>query len=521
MLPATDPLPGAAHLATGYPAHLRGRLRWARDYVQQQPPAEVQAHWGTFAALLQQARRVPDLHLPAAELIAALHPLPRYWGYWDTWADALRFAATTFADHALSAPQATMLTHLSGVLREMGRLTAALAIGEQALTLARAHCAPLILADAGVGLMETLRSLGRPDAAQATYTAVAADLQALRAATSARDWGMAWANLRAQNADYLRIQGRLEAAYAEINQVLTDLSAIPEAATALEFAIQIRGCIHWTYGDYANAARDLEQALSLSDAAHNAAASAHTTSVLGLVYYSLADFARAETTLHASLTRKDRLGARWTIVRDLGNLGLVLLARGQLTAALTYLNQQIEVAERQADQTEGSRGRSNRGVVYLHLGRYAEAQAAIQAGAAYCQRSGDTRGHISCLLHLSRCHAWQDDPAAAQTTLAEAAALAADQSPVLRALVRRHQADYRPPAERASILQQTLGMARERRRRLDEADCLLQLASLAADPGARAQLWAQGAAILTEIGAAAWLVGATGECPPRIPITGI
>lgn len=156
------------------------------------------------------------------------------------------------------------------------------------------------------------------------------------------------------------------------------------------------------------------------------------------------------------------------------------------------------------------------------LGEYQSGQEGIGAWLDFVEHTGARKAFAADSLNLSHCYAQLGQVDQAREMAENALQIARESdSQVLQGLALRHLADYSPAHERAEYLQQALEIAREYQRRLDEADCLLALASMAEGPQERARLWEQGAAILAEIGAAAWLEGASPDHPPHIPALGI
>ncbi len=296
-----------------------------------------------------------------------------------------------------------------------------------------------------------------------------------------------------------------------------------EAAHWLARIYNHRGLLRWAAGEYTGAAADMERALALFRAVGDLYAEAESYGILGLIYWSLSDYARAEDAIRRDIAFNDRLGAWWHQVRDVGNLALVYLARRELETALVHLAHQETLSLQLGDESELARCRANRGAVYLCQGNYAAGAQELETAMTYYRAHNvRTEGILTDILNQARCYAGLGDVARARQ-MAQAALNSATRAnaAVLRELALRCLADYTPSPEREQSLHQALDIARRHHRRLDEADCLLALAHTAATPEEQAQLWEQGAAILHEIGAGAWLEGASPARPPRIPSTGV
>ncbi len=122
-----------------YQQQLADRLDWAVDYVQRSQPSELRAHLDSLLTLLRRARPHPHLYPRMVALIAALHPWPLRWLRWEAWEREIRFAIQVYADLKQPQRQAEFQSYLAKLLFDTGRLDEALAVGEEALTLARAH----------------------------------------------------------------------------------------------------------------------------------------------------------------------------------------------------------------------------------------------------------------------------------------------------------------------------------------------------------------------------------------------
>ncbi len=521
--PSSTPAPDKAYWTAHYHTYLRERLAWARDYIRQQPPSEIAAHFPSFITLLRQARRFPDLHLLCAEVIAALHPHPQYWGHWAAWETELRFAAAVFAQHQQPRRQAEFSGYLVDLLQQTGRYVEARALGEAALDLARTTCALIPQAQITSSLATVLRSQGQTSAAAALIQTAKADIMEAPCVTP-REQALAGAALSLAETTVFRTQGDLPQAIALVNQALDALLPFEtEESHWLALIHNHRGLLRWAAGEYTGAAADMERALDLFRAVGDLYAEAESYGILGLIYWSLSDYARAEDAIRRDIAFNDRLGAWWHQVRDVGNLALVYLGRRELDTALVHLAHQETLSLQLGDESELARCRANRGAVYLCQGDYAAGAQELETAMSYYHAHHvRTEDILSDILNQARCYAYLGDPERArqmaQDALDSATCANAD---VLRGLALRCLADYTPSPEREQYLYESLDIARRHRRRLDEADCLLALAHTAATPVEQTRLWEQGAAILHEIGAALWLEGAAPEQPPRMPSTGV
>ena len=514
---------GAGYWPDHYHRHLHHRLVWTRDYVRERPPDDVVRHFDSFLALLQQARRYPDLHPSSADLVADLAPWSRRWGNWDDWKAALEFAAREFARQDQPQRQAEMLSHLAALLQLTGQIDQAVATGEQALALARAHRAAIVFAQAGMNLVLTFRSMEQPEQARALRQELAAELALMFPHVPARDLAVANAHLGLLDLRYLRDQGRLDEAVAEASRILAALEALEEQESRLLADVYSeRAILYWSQDDYARAIDDLDRAIQIALEEGDPYAAERNYGNLGLILWSMSEYDRAEEAIRQRIAACERENNRWFLAQNVGNLGLVYLARGDLETAMLYLERHLAMSTRLKDTSEIRRARGNRGIVRMCQGEYQAAVADLETWIDFAGHTGARGAFAVDSLNLSHCYAQLGQVDRAIQITENVLQIARESgSQVIRGLALRHLADYGPAHERAGYLQQALEIAREYRRRLDEADCLLALAGLAQDSQEQARLWEQGVAILTQIGATAWLESASPDHPPHIPATGV
>ncbi|HEY74272.1 MAG TPA: tetratricopeptide repeat protein [Thermoflexia bacterium] len=528
-LPAPTPSiasPGPDQIDTSYwsahyRVHLRHNLARASEYTRQHPSGDLIRHFGSFLTLLRQARRCLNLHAPAADLIAALTPWVQEWGYWDAWKPELDFAVQEFARQERPRRQAEMLRHLAQMLQLTGQLDQSLVVGEQAMALARAQCAPVTLARAGLNQAVILRSMEQPEQALALRKELEADLIRMTPHAPARDVTVAevylgWLDLR-----YLRHQGRMDEAVAAMSRAIARLEALSDTdPDLLAETYSERAIIYWGQGRYPDALRDLKRAISIGEGEGYSAA--YNCGNLGLVYWSMSEYDQAADAFKRRIAACEEANDLWFLSRNLGNLGMVYLARGELDAAMRYLERNLALSTRLRDTLEVLRARGNRGIARACLGQYAEAVEDLTAWLDYLQHTGSRIEFALVSLNLSRCYAALGKKELALQSAEDGLQIGRSAgSEVVQGLALRCLADCVPRPERDEHLRRALDIARKYGRRLDEADCLLALAALAGETEEGERLWNQGAAVLAEIGAAAWLKDASPEQPPRLPTTGV
>ncbi|MBN1486193.1 MAG: tetratricopeptide repeat protein [Anaerolineae bacterium] len=511
-----------SHWADNYASNLERQLNYFINYANSHIHKEISQHLPTFLNVLSEAQTYPHLHAKAVELITILHPLPRYSIYGDNWISNIQFAISFFERKQEYKKQALFLAYLIEMYQESGQLDTAKELAERGFILAKKHNAIDTLVNIGEKLITISRAQGETEKAEALHKIIEAELFRSRDRVSFNQWELAWINYRVLNAVRLRGDGKYNKAMQEIESTIHDFSANFIGATeTLEFATRIRGLIHWSLGNYQKAIQDYRQCLQLLENSKYIFTRLHVQGILALAYWSISEYDRAESLLKENLATREDLKISWMINREAGNLGLVFLARGQLEQAMVYINRQLALSIKFNDIQEIGRARGNRGIVQMYLGQTEQALNAIKSDMDYRILNNEIRGEISCLLNLSMCY-WMMQEKAQAIQAAERANMLANEidSIVIKALAARILARYQPEDGQAAVLQETLVVMRDRHRRLSEADCLLSLAALAKDNTEQEELWKQGVQILTEIGATAWLKGATPQNPPLLPPTG-
>ena len=178
----------------------------------------------------------------------------------------------------------------------------------------------------------------------------------------------------------------------------------------------------------------------------------------------------------------------------------------------------VDLVQSLGDLKSIHRIQSNRAVVWLYQGKYEAAIPDLAADFDFSEDQNLSGAVVMDCICLSLCYQGLGQEERA-IRLAERAWEVAQclGKPVFQALALRCLAEHRP-AQRFDLLERALELAREAHRPLDEAACLLSLASLTDDEEVRQRLWQQGVRILERIGATAWLEGASPCDPPQIII---
>lgn len=479
-----------------------------------QEPGRLAGHGASVLTVLHHARQVPHLRDRVLDLLLALDPWPKRWGYGLDWAALLQWGAETAALRGDARRRAALLGALADCRAGLGQINAAQAAARAALEPALQVGAMDILVSAlDIAVVAALRQ-GATDEAQMLLNRVAA-------VVSTADWAQLpdMARICFSHARTLRRLGRLTEA---LNWADRGVHLVQEAPSSMRHmdlladAYNVRGVMHWALVHYAEAAHDLECASDIYRQIEDWDGVTRVAGMLGLVYWSRGELERAARTFEEALHQADAKENRLQVAMNIGNLGLVELCRGRLRPALACFERQLALAIQVGDLHEAMRAIGNRGIVRLHRGDYVPAMADLRNEAEFAARSGMPEGLICNYVTQARC-------LAALGRTDEALALAQDvmvkarqtQSPALIVIALRCLAELREEPEARAALSEALDLARQTGRRLDEAACLLALAALAQEPE-QSKLWHDGARLLAAIGARAWLRGRSPQDPPRI-----
>lgn len=499
-----------------YQQQLADRLDWAVDYVQRSQPSELRAHLDSLLTLLRRARPHPHLYPRMVALIAALHPWPLRWLRWEAWEREIRFAIQVYADLKQPQRQAEFQSYLAKLLFDTGRLDEALAVGEEALTLARAHDTIMPLSIAGCTVVQTLLQYGRSDEARRRLRSFLAEVSAADAA-SRREITLALARLRLQQLVFLRRDNRLDAAITQASQIVAQLQALPETdAYLLAGACRDLSTMAWAAGHYPEAVREIQRAIQKFADLGDEFAEADARGNLGLIFCTMTEFDRAEEEIRYLIMMAERLNARWHLTYAVDYLAVIYLMRGELDRAVRTFDRAVDLVRSLGDLKSIHRIQSNRAVVWLYQGEYEAAIPDLAADFDFSEDQNLSGAVVMDCICLSLCYQGLGQENRA-IRLAERAWEVAQRlgKPIFQTLALRCLAEHHP-AQRFDLLEQALVLAREAHRPLDEAACLLSLASLTEDEEERQCLWQQGVRILERIGAVAWLEGASPRNPPRI-----
>jgi tetratricopeptide (TPR) repeat protein len=511
---------------------LTERQRWTQRYkslverqitqvlahVRQTHPTDLRPHLDSLLTLLYRARRWGGCDALAVELIAALHPWPFRWLRWTSWEQELRFAIQTYAEQQRPAQRAEFLAHLANLLFNGGHLGEALEAAEEALLLARRH--GVFGSQAFAGCIITLIHLqqGRADEARRGLDNLLTALSRAKIEAS-QERIEALARLRLQRLTFLRQDNRLADAIVEADEVLAQLQALPTVDVHLiAEGYRERATMAWAAGRYPDAAHDIKRAMQIFAKQGDQFAVISAEGNLGLIYYSMTELNLAEESIHRVIMMAEQLNSRWHLAYAVDYMGVIYLTRGQLDQAIDYFDRAAALASNIGAMKDLHRIRSNRAVTRLYQGQYNEAIPDLEADLRFSEEQGLTAAGLMDRICLSLCYLELGKEKCARQLAEKAMSTAyALSNRTFEILALRCIAEHRPE-HRGALLHQALARARENRRPLDEAGCLLSLAGLADDEKSRTRFWKRGVCILQSIGATGWLKDASPDNPPRVII---
>lgn len=516
--PPSPAAPPAADWASRYRAMLENRLRWTVESLPPagQPPAELQPHLASLLTLLSEANQQLGPHPLSVQLTLGLHPWPLRWGMWPAWDSALRTAAQTAASLGLADQQTYLLTALAELQIARGVLPQALEFAVQALKIARTQHALPPFAAAASALLLTLRTQGENIDAVQHLNEFQSEVERWSPPPAPQELLEARARFNLHRAALLRIESRLTEALQAAHAALIALSSRPRQDPLFTEALQMRGTLYWTRGENHLAAQDFRRAAEILEQLGDSFEAVNVRGDLGLIHWSMAEYDTAEALIRQSVIACEQSDAQWRLVRSVGNLVAVQLSRGRLLDALEYDRRHIEIAQRIGDASELARAVGNRGSILLYLGRCAEALPDLLKTLAQFRNMGRQELVAVSCIELGLCYAGLKNPTLGlyYTQKAQSICESLKEQPALQIHWRRGMAFLHPPRVAVPWLEEALAVARETRRPLDEAACLLDLGGKQNTPEQALPYWLEAEKILIRIGAQNWLSGQTPIRPP-------
>lgn len=518
-LPATDPQTNSRqYWINQHARQLKWKLERTLEVLATAQPAEIQLHGRSYLALLNESQHYPQLTPAVLNLIAHLHPLPVRWGWGYEWESQLRFALdhTPVENVTLCAEY---MCGLADVYLPVGRFEDAV---QQAKNVMNATHVPAHLAVRALRTLFTCyRLTGQAGLADELMEATRERFRGgLPAEQVPAESAQAWLIYNTLQLELMREQGLLEQGLALVDQMIwldqrmggTDILLTADLIT-------FRSTFLWEVGQFSRSVEDIQTAIALFARGGDVLNSESLYSNLGLVYWSIGELDLAEQALNRAIGFYRRIGAAQLETYDIGNLGLINFARGELERALSFYEEHVAHARRLNFVSEVARGERNIPKIHFYQGRIEMALAALEASIPYFEKRGSRYSYYLNFLWMARCHKAQGLHDLARTEVERVMAWCQIDKPIIMVqLTLRCLADLLPMDEQEPLLLESLQLARQMGRVLEEAAVMLQLGQAAHDRLIGQQYWQQGVDLLQRQGAGAWLIGRSREDPPFYPM---
>jgi tetratricopeptide (TPR) repeat protein len=145
-------------------------------------------------------------------------------------------------------------------------------------------------------------------------------------------------------------------------------------------------------GDNAEAERRYRQALTIFERLGNQAGIAMCYFNLGIIAYLHRDYAEAERRYQQSLAIDERLGNEIGMATSYHHIGMLAQNRGDYPEAQRRYQQALAISERLGNQVGMAKGYGQLGILAYLLGDYAEAERRYQQSLAIDERLGNQEG---------------------------------------------------------------------------------------------------------------------------------
>lgn len=504
-----------------YEHQLQRQLQQAIIYIRtnNHQLTQLKQHFESYIVLLRRARTRKDLHPVYIEMLTALHPLPLRWGKWNVWEEELQCALPILTTLGQKSKLAKFMTYLSDIQLQTGHLELALHTSQAALNLAWSSQSVVSWSMAGGQTVLLLSRLGKNDQARHTLTKLEKQWAKINPVASPVKRLEAAGHLLLQRMPFLRHDGHPMEAANHAQALIEQLTALPHADYHLLATLyKDQATMFWAADQYEHAEKALKKAIAIYAEIGDVYSQMAARGNLGLVYWSMARLNEAEAGIRQSLKSAETLNARWRVMSDIGNLCAVYFYQGKLSKALQYTHRHLKIATEVDDAAEMDRALGNRAVARLCLGQYAAALPDVEQTLVQLQALGLWQQLAKAYLHQSCCFYGLGRKTEGKTAVSTAANLAANiDSPSLQGLLLRCQALFTNQTDAVNLVQQALALAQQYQQRIDEAQCLLRLSVLTTG-SQREDFWAEGTALMHEIGAEVWINGYTPDRPPTIAL---
>lgn len=468
--------------------------------------------------MLREAHHYSVLKPGILRLVKRLNPQPIRWGWGGRWAAELDFALENLAKDDVNL-QAQYRCDLGDIYLPAGRFDNVIEQAEIVLGLVGVN--PSLAARAVRMLFTSYRSTGQHNRADDLMQTVSARFNDDKPAAEVPEaLAQSWLIYNQSMLELLREQGRIDEALALVDQMIW-LDHYHGSSDPLLSAdlFTHRSTLLWNKARYTDSVSDLQAAVQLYNQAGDLFTAESLQSNLGLVYWTMGELYLAEKSLKQAIHFYRETGSNQLITYDIGNLGLTYFARGQLEDALHLTKEHIDHAARINFVSEMNRGHRNLGTILYYLGRIEEAVSELKLGKTYFEKRGSRYGYQLDYLYLALCSRALGKPDEGRAEVSKVLDWAKqNNATVLLQLTQRCLALFVPPEEQEAILLESLELARQLNRSLEQAAVLLLLGKAASEPEQGRGYWETGVDLMRKMGANAWLEGCSLETPPFYPL---
>lgn len=506
--------PQSIHWRSLYKQHLAQSLAKTCDYLQSSESSIIRSHVTSMLTLLEESKSFPELKEIRLKLIDRLHPLPLRWGLSYLWKSRM---LEIIDDAAYSLRRNRYLMDLAESYLYSGQMP--LALESSARVLRSTSIGKMDAADAIRVQFTALRTMAEPEKADSIYREYGEKFNLFQERDNySGDDLIAWVKFHLMELEILREKGKTDEALTLVNQMIALSENIDVSSSAFPAELHVhRSTLLWVKARYPDSIQDLEVAIRFYLQEEDLFSAESLKSNLGLVYWTMGEFAKAKKSLTEAIAFYQKCGADQLMAYDIGNLGLVYFAEGNLEQAKQKTLEHIEFSDRIGFATESYRGHANLADILYYFGQYDQAMDEHDLVDDYFRERGSREGYQLGKVWSACCRAKLGKVEKAITELNSILEWCSNhQSRVLEALTHRALAQWLPVSEGEPHLRQSLNLAREQGRQLEEAACLLMLAGELVDPEMQKETWSSGVQILERIGATAWLHGTSIDHPPFI-----
>jgi tetratricopeptide (TPR) repeat protein len=242
------------------------------------------------------------------------------------------------------------------------------------------------------------------------------------------------------------------------------------------------------------------------------------TAEIGLTLWNIGQLEEALLYLSEAQIKADEILDYLRGLKIASHLVLLHLSKGELDLAAEYTATALKKAIAVKYTSDISRIIGNRGILKIHLGDYTGALQDLEFDKQALQEKNQ---QLACTLaNLGRLYNLMGDQEKGRLFALEALDIATEKQYRPRKIIAlRALAECSDKTTSIDLLKQAVDLSKNYQF-LDEAACYLSLANLQDDVLEKQRYWERGTKLLHQIGASKWLVTATPQNPPLIPLVG-